>query len=224
MDNARDATIENKGTINLTGPLVAGFEVQSDTLGSGKRTIKNSGTITDEKEEEYRDDKGLGGLQVGKVNEAGEEVETVGDSTELTLPPFARGLDGKRIWGYFSIEGPPTVGDKLKVKRASDIVNSKNEVIKRGGYTGHKVGMILTYENNDSRRESLYSLINTKEGKIEFKGEKSIGMQIYAPNSPEINVNVKNEGTISMGELKVMVSKYLQELQITDRMMKTMKQ
>ncbi|KDE67954.1 autotransporter-associated N-terminal domain-containing protein [Fusobacterium necrophorum] len=199
MDNARDATIENKGTINLTGPLVAGFEVQSDTLGSGKRTIKNSGTITDEKEEEYRDDKGLGGLQVGKVNEAGEEVETVGDSTELTLPPFARGLDGKRIWGYFSIEGPPTVGDKLKVKRASDIVNSKNEVIKRGGYTGHKVGMILTYENNDSRRESLYSLINTKEGKIEFKGEKSIGMQIYAPNSPEINVNVKNEGTISMG-------------------------
>ena len=90
MDNAVNAKIVNKGTINLAGPLVVGFEIQSDTIGSGKRTVENDGTITDEIEEGYRDSEGLGGLKVGKVDEDGNVVESADDSTELTLPPFAR--------------------------------------------------------------------------------------------------------------------------------------
>ena len=104
MDNAVNAKIVNKGTINLAGPLVVGFEIQSDTIGSGKRTVENDGTITDEIEEGYRDSEGLGGLKVGKVDEDGNVVESADDSTELTLPPFARESSEE---------------DKLKIKRTT---------------------------------------------------------------------------------------------------------
>jgi len=189
MDNAVNAKIVNKGTINLAGPLVVGFEIQSDTIGSGKRTVENDGTITDEIEEGYRDSEGLGGLKVGKVDEDGNVVESADDSTELTLPPFARESSEE---------------DKLKIKRTPDIVskNDHSKIIKKGGYTGYKVGMILTYENNDDRKESLYSLINDKNGKIKFNGDKSIGIQIFAPRSYDIRVDVKNKGIISIGGIE----------------------
>ena len=126
MDNAVNAKIVNKGTINLAGPLVVGFEIQSDTIGSGKRTVENDGTITDEIEEEYRDSEGLGKLKVGKVDEEGNVVESADDSTELTLPPFAR---------------KDPADSKLKIKRTPDIVSKNNhsKIIKKGGYTGYKV-------------------------------------------------------------------------------------
>ena len=59
LDNAADATLENRATVNLVGPLTVGFEVQTDTLlkvqnntDQKNRTIKNgaSGIITDEAE------------------------------------------------------------------------------------------------------------------------------------------------------------------------------
>ena len=187
MDNAVNAKIVNKGTINLAGPLVVGFEIQSDTIGSGKRTVENDGTITDEIEEGYRDSEGLGGLKVGKVDEEGNIVESADDSTELTLPPFARKYP---------------IGKTLKIKRTPDIVDKNGNTKKRGGYTGYKVGMILTYENNDDRDDSLYSLINDKNGKIKFNGDKSIGIQIFAPRSYDIRVNVKNKGIISIGGIE----------------------
>ena len=70
MDNVGDGSkLENAATINLAGPLVVGFEMQSDThpLGNGRREISNSGTITDKAEEGYRGTDGLGGLHVGKT-------------------------------------------------------------------------------------------------------------------------------------------------------------
>ena len=202
MDNAVNAKILNKGTINLAGPLVVGFEIQSDTIGSGKRTVENDGTITDEIEEGYRDSKGLGGLKVGKVDEDGKTIEGIDENgnvvggvnredyeEELTLPPFAR---------------KDPADSKLKIKRTPDIVskNDHSKIIKKGGYTGYKVGMILTYENNDDRKESLYSLINDKNGKIKFNGDKSIGIQIFAPRSYDIRVDVKNKGIISIGGIE----------------------
>ena len=187
MDNAVNAKIVNKGTINLAGPLVVGFEIQSDTIGSGGRTVENDGTITDKIEEGYRGNEGLGGLKVGKVDEDGNVIESANDSTELTLPPFAR-------------ESPTDT--KLKIKRTPDVVkkNNPNEIVTKGGYTGYKVGMILTYENNDARDNSLYSLINN--GKILFKGDKSIGIQIFAPRSYNTRVDIKNRGEISIGGIE----------------------
>ena len=55
MDNVGDGSkLENGATINLAGPLVVGFEMQSDNLGDGTREISNSGIITDKAEEGYR--------------------------------------------------------------------------------------------------------------------------------------------------------------------------
>ncbi|BBM52492.1 hypothetical protein JMUB3935_1471 [Leptotrichia trevisanii] len=64
------------------------------------------------------------------------------------------------------------------------------------GYTGYKVGMILTYENDDRRANSKYVLTNN--GTIDFGGEKSIGIQIYAPGSPSL-VEVANTNKMNIG-------------------------
>ena len=64
------------------------------------------------------------------------------------------------------------------------------------GFTGYKVGLILTYENDDQRANSKYVLTNN--GTIDFSGENSIGVQIYAPGSPSL-VNVANTSNITMG-------------------------
>ena len=74
------------------------------------------------------------------------------------------------------------------------------------GYTGYKIGLILTRE--DQERYDIYNLINNSGGIINFQGENSIGIQIYAPydyNTPfAANVVVSNNtgGTIKMGGKK----------------------
>ena len=155
MDNARDATLINAKTINLVGPLVIGYEIQSDIGGGGRRTIKNTGTLTDEAETGTMLDSELG----------------KGSSLNLELPPFAG-------------------GGTITIRRTTT------------GYTGYKVGLILTFENSDTNASSKYQLFN--EGLIKFSGEKSIGIQIYAPGSPS-NVEVLNtgdNGTITMGGIE----------------------
>ena len=155
MDNATNATLINEKTINLVGPLVIGYEIQSDRVGSGRRTVRNTGTLTDEAETGTMLDSELG----------------KGSSLNLELPPFAG-------------------GETITIRRTAT------------GYTGYKVGLILTFENSDTNASSKYQLFN--EGLIKFSGEKSIGIQIYAPGSPS-NVEVLNtgdNGTITMGGIE----------------------
>ena len=64
------------------------------------------------------------------------------------------------------------------------------------GYTGYKIGMILTFENDDRRVNSKYVLTNN--GTIDFGGEKSIGIQVYAPGSPSL-VEVTNTNKMNIG-------------------------
>ena len=77
------------------------------------------------------------------------------------------------------------------------------------GYTGYKIGLILTRE--DEEQYDIYNLINNSGGMINFQGENSIGIQIYAPydlnTNFAANVVVSNNtgGTIKMGGEKVMV-------------------
>jgi len=159
MDNATNAKILNKGKINLVGPLVVGFEIQTDTnnrdnagVPQGRREVENAGTITDEGE---------------KTSTALDNTLAKGAEYDLELPPYAQA------------SGP------LKIKRTKE------------GFTGYKVGMILTYENDDDSSDgSNYVLKNS--GKIEFSGEKSIGIQIYAPGSNRSTVFGLNSGTISV--------------------------
>ena len=156
VDNVENATLVNNGIINLIGPLVVGFEVQTDTGGQGKREMINRKTITD----------------------AGEATSTalntalaVGTSTSLNLPPYAG-------------------GGSITVTRSA------------AGFTGYKVGLILTYENADSTATNSYVLTNEATGLIDFKGEKSIGIQIYAPGSENVPIRVLNQGTINIGGIE----------------------
>lgn len=77
----------------------------------------------------------------------------------------------------------------------SDPIKVKN----KNGFFGYKVGMILTLENVDTHADSHYHLINN--GKIKINGEKSIGLQIFAPTSPS-KVEVFNSGNVFMGGIE----------------------
>ena len=182
MDNAINGRLENTATINLAGPLVVGFEMQSDHYYSSSqyvREVKNSGTITDKAEEGYRGADGLGGLHVGKTG--GQTVAS--NSATLALS---------------SLTGSLTNTD-ITVERTPDVVAADGTVTTPGGYVGYKVGMILTYENDDTRADSDYRLINNGTGTINFTGKSSIGIQVYAPGSNSTRVTVKNDGNITMG-------------------------
>ena len=202
LDNAVNATIKNQGKVNLLGPLTLGFESQTDTDGLahlsgpgspafpkkpgfssnylvGKREIINdeTGVISDDIEASDKTPD-LGGLKVSKIDQYGNTVEAAYDEEDLYL--------GKV--GYSEGQG------KIKVKRTPDIVdkNDHSRILKRGGYTGYKVGMILTTEDSDeghhNDNNTVQSLIN--RGTIRFNGGNSIGIQVYAPNY----VNYKGQG------------------------------
>ena len=158
IDNAYNATLVNNGTINLIGPLVVGFEVQTDGVSTvqGKRELINRKTITD----------------AGEANSTAlNGVLAKGSSVNLALPAYAG-------------------GGSITVTRNND------------GFTGYKVGLILTFEDSDSKTSSSYVLTNEPTGLIDFKGEKSIGIQIYAPGSENVPVKVTNQGTINIGGIE----------------------
>jgi hypothetical protein len=165
LDNVIDGALINQAVVNLVGPLVVGFEVQSDTnwssqgFGSqGVRRLSNEGTITDEAETTSAELNGVLGLN---------------SSTTIDLAPFAGGTS-------------------ITVNRDGS------------GYTGYKVGIILTYENPDNISTHNYILRNEATGKIKFNSEKSVGIQVYAPQSLNTNVTVGNAvgGEISMGGIE----------------------
>ena len=151
LDNGTNAKILNNNKIDLVGPLVIGFEMQSDTNNSrygivqGTREVENANIITDSSETSNND------------------LNTI----------FATNPNGVTL-----NLAPKLGGGSIVVKR-------------KNGYTGYKIGLILTFENNDNYPTSKYILKNS--GKIDFGGEKSIGIQIYAPGSPS-NVEVSNSG------------------------------
>ena len=185
IDNVGDGSkLENKATINLAGPLVIGFEMQSDNLGSGTREISNTGTITDNIEETdtYRGANGLGGLHVGKTG--GQNV-----ASNSKLLPLS------------SLTGTLTNVDQT-VSRTPDVVDGAGRILTRGGYVGYKIGLILTFEQDDNRTNSNYKLINNSGGTIAFKGKSSIGIQVYAPGSNETRITVQNNGNINMGGIE----------------------
>ena len=209
LHNTPKATIENKGTINLVGPFTIGFEAQTDTgngtrNNQGERKIVNEvgGLITDEAETEYRGSGGLGGLTVGKVKEDGKMVTP---SNVIKIRTAQPGRADYQSWDPYDVEDDnenrnSVLKDDRYIKRTPDIVKADGQtVIKKGGYTGHKVGLTLTTKNND-RGDGTYSLIN--KGTIRFNGKHSIGIQVYAPTIADMenypNIIIKNNGIINV--------------------------
>ena len=238
LDNAVNATIKNQGKVNLLGPLTLGFESQTDTDGlahlsgsgtpafpkrpgvnnnylAGKREIINdkNGVISDDIEASDRTPD-LGGLKVSKVDQDGHTVESANDTQELQLGKVGYDYDGQ---------------GKITVKRTPDIVdkNDHSRILKRGGYTGYKVGMILTTEDSDeghhNDNNTVQSLIN--RGTIRFNGGNSIGIQVYAPNyvnykgqgNARISVANEEKGVIELGGDRSVGMKLSSQVKTIDR-------
>ncbi|WP_369712241.1 autotransporter-associated N-terminal domain-containing protein [Leptotrichia sp. HSP-342] len=159
VDNVIDVDLENNSTINLIGPLVVGFEAQTDTYLKQTRNF-------DQKERKITN--GNGGVITDALEPSDSELQSlIPLNTERSLIP-----------GMFA-------------NRPASI-----EIKNKNGYVGHKVGLILTYENRDEYPNSNYFLTNN--GIIRFFGEKSIGMQVFALSSPS-RVTMSNTGSGTKG-------------------------
>ena len=182
--------------------LVGGSRVATLDNASGGGTIRNKATINMVGPlvvgyEIQNDNAGSGKREI--VNEG-----ILTDDKEKDLDEIG-GL--KKGVPYKLKRSPHLGGDEIDVTRTKDkVVNGQ---LIKGGYTGYKIGMILTQEFDDPNPGSnYYRLIN--DGKISFMGRNSIGIQVYAkPNNKAstiidvINKENKNgAGEITLGGIE----------------------
>ena len=180
----KDAETAAGRTYNNQKFFVGGSRIATvDNISNGK--LVNSGKINLVGPltigYEVQTDTNLGG------NQGIREVENLGTITDEAETTNAD-LNGALAKGANTTLNlaPLLGGGTIDVKRTAE------------GYTGYKVGLILTYENNDNTSSQNYRLINGSGGTIKFSGEKSIGIQIYAPGSPNTVISAENAGTITV--------------------------
>ena len=129
----------------------------------------------------------LGGiLTLGLVSqENGTELKNSGTITDeeekdekwIKEMPYDLGKD------YLTIKGPT---EDYKVKRSGE------------GYVGYKVGIAQVQENGSNSYDGInQKMTNSSTGKINFFGERSIGMYVYLPGSITYAI-MKNEGEINL--------------------------
>ncbi|BBM42387.1 autotransporter beta-domain protein [Leptotrichia wadei] len=150
-----------------------------DNLSSGNRVFPNGKTLN------------LGGiLTLGLVSQQnGVTLKNEGTITDIKereekyIQDMPYDTTGAGAGKYKTIYGPAS--SVYHVKRSDD------------GYVGYKVGIAQVYENAEGYDQKNQILENA--GKIDFRGERSIGMYTYIPNDQSY-VIMKNDsnGTISM--------------------------
>ncbi|WP_338968355.1 autotransporter-associated N-terminal domain-containing protein [Fusobacterium nucleatum] len=129
----------------------------------------------------------LGGiLTLGLVSqENGTELKNSGTMTDIEEKdekwikemPYDAGKD------YLTIKGPT---EDYKVKRSGE------------GYVGYKVGIAQVQENGPSQFDgNKQKMTNSSTGKINFFGERSIGMYVYLPGNTTHAI-MRNEGEINL--------------------------
>ncbi|MCL4580212.1 membrane protein, partial [Fusobacterium nucleatum YWH7199] len=128
----------------------------------------------------------LGGiLTLGLVSqENGTELKNSGTITDeeekdekwIKEMPYDPGKD------YLTIKGPT---EEYKVKRSGE------------GYVGYKVGIAQVQENGTDYSSSNQKMTNSSTGKINFFGERSIGMYVYLPEKTTHAI-MRNEGEINL--------------------------
>ena len=145
-----------------------------DNTSSGTFELPNGKTLN------------LGGiLTLGIVSqENGTELKNSGTMTDkeekdekwIKEMPYDAGKN------YLTINGPT---EDYQVKRSAE------------GYVGYKVGIAQVQENGTSYSSSNQKLTNSSTGKINFFGERSIGMYVYLPGNTTYAI-MKNEGEINL--------------------------
>jgi len=129
----------------------------------------------------------LGGiLTLGLVSQQnGTELKNSGTMTDIEEKdekwvkemPYDAGKD------YLTIHGPT---EDYQVKRSAE------------GYVGYKVGIAQVQENGATSFDAdKQKMTNSQTGKINFFGERSIGMYVYLPGSTTDAI-MRNEGEINL--------------------------
>ena len=185
----------------------------------------------------------IGGSRVATIHSGKDESKLINNATVNLVGPLVVGFeiktklpdsDGKvvrtlsntgRITDEKESESTMTEigglrrGESMNLKLDIHSQQNGGEInVKRdsNGYTGYKVGLILTGENiegADDIREgdsSEYVLINDANGKIDFSGGNSIGIQIFSTKGEELDdfdrtfsdnvpkIEVENKGEITL--------------------------
>ena len=146
-----------------------------DNISSGTFELPNGKTLN------------LGGiLTLGLVSqENGTELKNSGIMTDkeekdekwIKEMPYDAGKN------YLTIHGPT---EDYQVKRSSE------------GYVGYKVGIAQVQENGPSSYDgNKQKMTNSSTGKINFFGERSIGMYVYLPGNTTYAI-MRNEGEINL--------------------------
>ncbi|WP_051354408.1 autotransporter-associated N-terminal domain-containing protein, partial [Leptotrichia trevisanii] len=134
-------------------------------------TLKNSGTITDKTENTHQYIRNI--TQKYDTNLTFNADGTIASETSVT-PGTGH---------YLKIYGPAS--SVYYIKKSED------------GYVGYKVGIAQVYENGNDYGQEDQILENA--GKIDFRGERSIGIYTYIPNDKSYVIMKNDSGaTISM--------------------------
>ena len=193
LDNAIDGgKIINTSKLKLKGPLTIGLEVQYDEKGNKSRILENNGIITDESEYTTDINNEIGGIKPGQ-----KYSDIYGNQLNLGIYNWKtwKEISGNNIapWSNLSYLDAQSSYEKNGVSESMEVYRN------RLGYTGAKIGMILTREDGEYQgvreeygilpdpnkyypiktAEERYELINTKD--ITFHGDRSIGIQLYSP-------------------------------------------
>ena len=240
LDNVTGGgSIVNNARLNLSGPLTVGLEVQYDKIGEGTRSLENRGIISDNGEanaifeRQYHSDPALRNLyDPNNTDTNSNEKIDKGEFFDLDLGIYKWDHDTHHHEFQSSDTREGISSLTLNVNASTGY--GKRFYRNQEGYIGGKVGFILTREDGEEKEmnnNDMYKLTNRSGGKIDFRGDDSIGIQIYSPyshgipdrytlpqteeninsidyylytyltNKP-VKVDVKNEGTITTAGAK----------------------
>ena len=176
IDNVHSGTFNfpQGKTLNLGGILTLGMVSQQNGT-----TLRNSGTITDAKENVDNYIKNIN-------NKYNVNVIFNPDGTVNTEQNVTAGTGQ-----YLKILGPGN-NNNYYIRKSTD------------GYVGYKVGIAQVYENGDGYTQGNQILENA--GNIDFRGKRSIGMYVYIPNDKsyaimenKVGANITLSGEESYG-------------------------
>ena len=184
----------NNRAFNSQPFLVGGSRIATLDNGTNNSYIRNNSTLNLK-----------GPLVIGLEM----QYDKLGDTTDRTL--YNKGMITDANEAGETVIGGIGKGEKIDLDlgiydwRTSPPVNlnpTKTEFYRnKAGYFGAKIGMILTLEDDNTNAASKkYVAKNETGGKIEFHGDKSIGIQIYSPvknTLPKIEVINDTGATIS---------------------------
>ena len=186
----------------MVGPLVAGYEIQNDNGGNGRRAVTNFGELTDEKEKDLET---IGGLAKGDKLKLQRPSQLGND--EIDVERTSEGYIGYKIGMILTQEFDDPSADGFY-----RLANSNGGKIT---FMGRKSIGIQVYAPPTNAANTVIQVVNEAGGKITLGGTESYGLKLSSrilknasgnrtslfENSGEINITGGNgeEKSLSSG-------------------------